>query len=90
MKKTVKILSIVAGSLLIGNFILLILISNLNIGMIPVGGLGAVLLGYGILYDRLPFKKIIGSLLAFGIAVITICARSLASIGSISSSSHKK
>lgn len=70
MKKIVKILSIVSGSLLIGNFVLLILISNLNIGMIPVAGLGAVLLIYGIFFDKLPFKKIISALLAFGLVII--------------------
>ena len=70
MKKIVKILSITAGSLLIGNFILLILISNINLGMVPVAGLGAVLLGYGIFYDKLPFKKIISAVLAFGIVVV--------------------
>ena len=70
MKKTVKILSIVSGSLLIGNFILLILISNLNLGMIPVAGLGAVLLIYGIFFDKLPFKKIISTLLALGLITI--------------------
>ena len=68
MKKIIKILSITAGLLLIGNFILLILISNINLGMVPVAGLGAVLLGYGIFYERLPFKKIIGTLLALGLA----------------------
>ena len=70
MKKIIKILSITAGLLLIGNFILLILISNINLGMVPVAGLGAVLLGYGIFYERLPFKKIIGTLLALGLAAI--------------------
>jgi uncharacterized SAM-binding protein YcdF (DUF218 family) len=70
MKKTVRILSITAGALLIGNFILLILISNINLGMVPVVGLGAVLLIYGILFDRLPCKKIISSLLALGLVAI--------------------
>ena len=70
MKKTVKILSITAGSLLIGNFILLILISNINLGMVPVLGLGAVLLGYGLFYDKFPLKKIIGTFLAVGLIVI--------------------
>ena len=70
MKKTVKILSITAGSLLIGNFIMLILISNINLGMVPVLGLGAVLLGYGLFYDKLPFKKIISALLALGLIAI--------------------
>lgn len=70
MKKTVKILSTTAGALLIGNFILLILISNINLGMVPVAGLGAVLLGYGLFYDKLPFRKIIGTLIAVGLVVI--------------------
>jgi uncharacterized SAM-binding protein YcdF (DUF218 family) len=70
MKKTVKILSITACALLIGNFILLILISNINLGMVPVVGLGAVLLIYGILFDRLPCKKIISPLLALGLVAI--------------------
>ena len=70
MKKIVKILSTTAGALLIGNFILLILISNINLGMVPVAGLGAVLLGYGLFYDKLPFRKIIGTLIAVGLVVI--------------------
>ena len=82
MKKKVKILSITAGSLLIGNFILLILISNINLGMVPVAGLGAVLLCYGIFYDKLPFKKIISAVLAFGIAVILAFGTFLATYGS--------
>ena len=81
MKKIVKILSITAGSLLLGNFILLILISNINLGMVPVAGLGAVLLGYGLLYDKLPFKKIIGTLLAVGLAVILCFGGFLAAYG---------
>lgn len=70
MKKTVRIFSIIAGLLLIGNFILLILISNINLGMVPVAGLGAVLLGYGLFYDKLPFKKIISTILALGLTAI--------------------
>ena len=70
MKKIVKILSVVSGGLLLANAALLLIISNLNIGMIPVAGLGAVLLCYGVLFDKLPFKKIISAVLAFGIAVI--------------------
>ena len=70
MKKIVKIISVVSGGLLLANAALLLIISNLNIGMIPVAGLGAVLLCYGVLFDKLPFKKIISAVLAFGIAVI--------------------
>ena len=81
MKKMIKILSITAGSLLIGNFILLILISNINLGMVPVAGLGAVLLGYGVFFDKLPFKRIISAVLAFGLVVILAFGTFLASYG---------
>ena len=81
MKKTIKILSITAGSLLIGNFILLILISNINLGMVPVAGLGTVLLGYGVFFDKLPFKRIIGAVIAFGIVVILVFGTFLAIYG---------
>jgi uncharacterized SAM-binding protein YcdF (DUF218 family) len=70
MKKAVKILSIVAGGLLLANAALLLIISNLNIGMIPVAGLGAVLVIYGTFFDKLPFKKIISAVLAMGIVAI--------------------
>ena len=81
MKKTVKILSITAGTLLIGNFILLILISNINLGMVPVAGLGAVLLCYGIFYDKFPFKKIISAVIAFGVVAILVFGSFLAIYG---------
>lgn len=74
MKKTVKTLSIIAGALLIGNTALMSVIANFNIGLIPVAGLGAMLLGYGLLFDRIKDKKLIHifiaavlvSLLSFG------------------------
>lgn len=81
MKKTVKILSIVAGGLLLANAALLLIISNLNIGMIPVAGIGAVLLCYGIFYDKLSFKKIISGILAFGIVAILAFGSFLAIYG---------
>ena len=81
MKKAVKIFSITAGSLLIGNFVMLILISNINLGMVPVAGLGAVLLGYGLFYDKLPFKKIISTLLALGLTAILTFGSFLAIYG---------
>ncbi|MBO7318995.1 MAG: YdcF family protein [Clostridia bacterium] len=70
MKKVVKILSIVAGGLLLANAALLLIISNLNIGIIPVAGLGLVLLVYGLFFDKLPCKKIITAVLAFGLIAI--------------------
>lgn len=82
MKMTVKILSIAAGSLLLANAALLLIIANFNIGMIPVAGLGAVLLCYGIFFEKLPFKKIISGVLAFGLAVILSFGSFLAVYGS--------
>ena len=48
MKKAVKIGSVVAGSLLLGNTLLMSVIANFNIGLVPVALLGAVLLIYGL------------------------------------------
>ena len=70
MKKAVKIGSVVAGSLLLGNTLLMSVIANFNIGLVPVALLGAVLLIYGLLYEKLPFRKLISGILAFGLAVI--------------------
>lgn len=69
MKKTVKTLSIIAGALLIGNTALMSVIANFNIGLIPVAGLGAMLLGYGLLFDRIKTKKIIH---IFVVAVLVV------------------
>ena len=82
MKKTVKILSIIAGGLLLANAALLLIISNLNLGMIPVAGLGAVLVAYGVFFDNLPFKKIISAVLAVGIVAILAFGSFLAIYGS--------
>ena len=70
MKKTVKILSIIAGVLLLGNTALMLTISNLNFGLVPVAGLGAVLLGYGLLFDKIVTKKFIHIIIASGLALI--------------------
>ncbi len=82
MKNTVKISSITAGALLIANAVLLMIISNLNLGILPVAALGAVLLIYGIFFDRLPFKKIISTLLAFGLIILISFGSFLAVYGS--------
>lgn len=70
MKKTVKILSIVAGALLLGNTALMAVIANFNIGLVPVAGLGAVLVLYGIFFDKLQGKKLVHILLCCGLAVV--------------------
>lgn len=82
MKKTVKILSIIAGALLVANAALMMIIANLNIGLLPVAMLGTVLLIYGVFFDKLPFKKIIGALLAFGLVILISFGSFLAIYGS--------
>lgn len=82
MKKTVKILSIIAGALLVANAALMMVIANLNIGLLPVAMLGTVLLIYGVFFDKLPFKKIIGALLAFGLVILISFGAFLAIYGS--------
>jgi uncharacterized SAM-binding protein YcdF (DUF218 family) len=70
MKKTVKILSIIAGVLLIGNTVLMLTISNLNFGLVPVAGLGAMLLGYGLIFDKIKTKKIIHIFVAVVLTIL--------------------
>lgn len=82
MKKTVKILSIIAGALLVANAALMMIIANLNIGLLPVAMLGTVLLIYGVFFDKLPFKKIVGALLAFGLVILISFGTFLAIYGS--------
>lgn len=82
MKKTVKTLSIIAGALLVANAALMMIIANLNIGLLPVAMLGTVLLIYGVFFDKLPFKKIIGALLAFGLVILISFGSFLAIYGS--------
>ena len=81
MKKSVKIASIVAGSLFLGNTLLMSVIANFNIGLVPVALLGVVLLVYGIFLDKLPFRKVISTLLAAGLSVIVVFASFLAIYG---------
>ena len=81
MKKTVRILSITAGALLLGNTALMAVIANLNIGLIPVAGLGVVLTLYGVFLDRLYKKKIINIILCTGLSVLLIFGSFLAIYG---------
>lgn len=70
MKKTVKILSIISGVLLIGNTVLMLTISNLNFGLVPVAGLGAMLLGYGLIFDKIKTKKFIHIFVAVVLTIL--------------------
>ena len=81
MKKAVKILSIVAGSLLLSNTVLMSVIANFNIGLVPVAGLGAVLVLYGIFFDKLQGKKVIHIFLCTVLAVLMCFGSFLAVFG---------
>lgn len=82
MKKAVKILSIIAGVLLLGNTALMLTISNLNFGLVPVAGLGGVLLAYGIVFDKIAGKKFIHIIIASALAVLLGFGSFLAVYGS--------
>ena len=81
MKKAVRIISITCGALLLGNTALMMTIANLNFGLLPVALLGTALLVYGLFFEKLPFRKVISSLLAFGLAVIIAFTSFLALYG---------
>lgn len=81
MKKAIRIISIVCGALLLGNTALMMTIANLNFGLLPVALLGTALLVYGLFFEKLPFRKIISSVLAFGLAVIIAFTSFLALYG---------
>ena len=81
MKKAVKIASIIGGVLLLGNTALMSVIANFNIGLLPVFMLGAVLLTYGLFFEKLPFRKIISGVLVFGLVVLITFSSFLAIYG---------
>lgn len=81
MKKAVRIISITCGGLLLGNTALMMTIANLNFGLLPVAMLGTVLLVYGIFFEKLPFRRLISGVLAFGLSVIIAFTSFLALYG---------
>lgn len=68
--KTVKLISKIAGILLIGNGLLLSVIANFNIGLIPVFAIGAVLFLYGFFFEKIKGIKIIHIFLSLGLTVL--------------------
>lgn len=70
MKKAVKTAAIICGALLLGNGLLMSVIANFNIGLLPVYCLGAVLLAYGLLFEKIKHRKTFGAILAVGVTVI--------------------
>lgn len=69
MKKAVKIISIASGALLLGNTVLMSVIANFNIGLVPVAGLGVLLVLYGVFFNKLQGKKLVHILLC---AILTV------------------
>ncbi len=88
MKKVFKISVIVAGALLIANAALMTTIANLNIGLLPVVALGAMLLCYGIFFEKLKTKKIVHIFVAFVLSVVTVFGSFLAVYGNIDNASY--
>lgn len=81
MKKAVRIISVTCGGLLLGNTALMMTIANLNFGLLPVALLGTALLVYGLFFEKLPFRRLISGVLAFGLAVVIAFASFLAIYG---------
>lgn len=81
MKKAVRIISITCGGLLLSNTALMMTIANLNFGLLPVAMLGTVLLVYGLFFEKLPFRRLISGVLAFGLSVIIAFTSFLALYG---------
>lgn len=82
MKNIIKKGAIVCGSLLVANGLLMTVIANFNIGLLPVYLLGAVLLLYGIFYEKIKWRKLVTGVIAFGISVLLIFGSFLAIFGS--------
>lgn len=70
MKKAIKVCSIIAGVLLIGNTALMAVIANFNIGLIPVACLGSLLLVYGLLFSKIQSKKMVHAFVSLLLAVL--------------------
>lgn len=81
MKKAVRIISITCGGILLGNTALMMTIANLNFGLLPVALLGTALLVYGLFFEKLPFRRLISGVLAFGLSVIIAFTSFLALYG---------
>ena len=88
MKKAVRIISITCGGLLLGNTALMMTIANLNFGLLPVAMLGTVLLVYGLFFEKLPFRRCISGVLAFGLSVIIAFTSFLAIYGRLDNATY--
>ncbi len=72
MKKAIRYTILACGILLTGNGLLVITISNFNIGMLPVFGLGILLIIYAALFERLKSKRVIHIFVSLVVSVLTV------------------
>lgn len=82
MKNILRKGAFVLGALLLADGLLMTLIANFNIGIVPVYGLGAVLMLYSVFYEKIKWRKLVTGVLAFGISVLLIFGSCLAIFGS--------
>lgn len=82
MKNIFRKGAFVLGALLLADGLLMTLIANFNIGIVPVYGLGAVLIVYSVFYEKIKWRKLVTGVIAFGISVLLIFGSFLAIFGS--------
>lgn len=70
MCKAIRFVLIIAGSLLIFNAAILFATTNFNLGILVEAALGAVILLYGILLEKLKSKKLMHLVVCSGLAAV--------------------
>ena len=81
MRKAIRISAIALGALFVGNALFTITISNFNLGILLVAVFGAVVLGYGIIFEKLRGKRAIHALVALMLATVALFGSFLAIYG---------
>ena len=82
MRKAIRISAITIGALFIANALFTITISNFNSGIFLVAAFGAVVLGYGIFFEKLRGKRVVHVLVALMLVTVTLFGSFLAIFGS--------
>lgn len=90
MKKAIRISAIIIGALFTGNALFTITISNFNLGILLVAMFGAVLLGYGIFFEKLKGKKIIHAMVALMLVTVTCFGSFLAIFGNTDNADYSE
>ncbi len=90
MKRFLKYLFIVCGTLLTGNGLLMTLISNFNIGLVPVYALGIMLLCYGVFFERLKGKRLIHIFVGVLLSVLICFGSFLGVFGNNDTATYKE